>query len=87
MAFSSLVNSWTQWFQNNRPGNVGAGSGTPGTALVSDLQAEDYVVGARVRIVSTGATTSGVRSLTVERAGFQFTVGWVAASTVVIIRP
>lgn len=86
MAYSTLSNAWTAWYLANRPG--GKPSGAPGTALVSDLAAGDYVVGARVTIVSTGSTTSGNRTLTVTRAGVSanFDVVWVAASTVLIIR-
>jgi len=86
MAFSSLVNSWTQWFQNNRSGTVVAGSGTPGTALVSDLQAGDFLVGLRATVI-THDTSGTNRDEVVERAGIQFTVSMVATSTVVIIRP
>lgn len=85
MTFSTLNNPQTAWYQSNRPGPVV--TGTPGTALVSDLQANDYLVGARLRVISTGATVSGVRTLTVERLGVQFNVAWVAASSLIVIRP
>lgn len=86
MAFSALVNSWTSWYLANRYGTAPGGS--PGTCLVSDLLANDYCVGARLKIVSTGATTSGNRTLTVQRADDpSFTVVWPAASSIVIIRP
>lgn len=85
MAFSSLNNAWTQWFQTNRPGPAAAG--TPGTALVSDLLANDYLCGIRASIVSTGTTTSGNRTLTFDRAGFEWTQTLVAAHTLLIIRP
>jgi hypothetical protein len=84
MAFSALNNAQTAWYLANRPG--GLPNGTPGTALVSDLAVNDFVIGARATVVSTGTTTSGVRTLTVSRAGMNFTVQWVAASTVLIIR-
>jgi hypothetical protein len=85
MTFSTLNNSQTAWYQENRPGHAIAGSS--GTALISDLIVNDYLVGTRARVVSTGTTTSGVRTLTLERLGIQFTVGWVATSSVIIIRP
>ena len=85
MAFSTLNNTWTSWYLANRPGDKPTGS--PGTALVSDLVAGDYVVGSRASVVSTGTTTSGNRTLTMSRVGYpNFTVVWVAASTVLIIR-
>ena len=85
MAFSSLSNAWTTWYLAQR--NGGVGSGTPGTCLVSDLAVGDYLVGARCKITATGSTTSGVRSLTVDRNGITSTIQQVAASSVVIIRP
>ena len=85
MAFATLNNAQTAWWLANRPGHLP--NGTPGTALVSDLLVDDYLAGARMRVVSTGSTVSGVRTLTVERAGLQATVNWVAASTVIILRP
>lgn len=85
MAFAGLNNAQTAWWLANRPG--GLPEGTPGTALVSDLAADDYLVGARARVAGTGSTSGGVRTLTLERLGTQFTVGWVAASSVIIIRP
>jgi len=87
MAFSALNNVWTQWYQTYRSGTVAAGSGTPGTALVSDLIANDYLCGPRATVASTGTTTSGNRTLTLERNGFQWTTTMVAAHTVLIIRP
>lgn len=85
MAYSALVNAWTAWYLANRPG--GKPSGAPGTALISDLIAGDYCVGSRSTVVSTGATTSGVRTLTMSKPGFaNYDVNWVAASSVVIIR-
>jgi hypothetical protein len=86
MAFAALSNTWTAWYLANRPGSAPAG--TPGTALISDLIANDYLVGGRMTVVSTGTTTSGVRTLTVKRAdGPNFTVAYTAASSVLIIRP
>lgn len=86
MAFSGLNNAQTAWYLANRPG--GKPSGSSGTALVSDLVAGDYITGARCIVVSTGSTTSGVRTLTVSKPGISvdYTVNWVAASTVLIIR-
>lgn len=85
MAFTNLTNAQTTWFLTNR--HAGLSDGTPGTALVSDLLVGDYVIGARAKIASLGTTTSGVRTLTLDRVGTQFTVGWVAASSAIIIRP
>lgn len=49
---------------------------------VSELVAGDYLVGARSIVVSTGATTGGLRALTLERStGVQFTVNWPATAT------
>jgi hypothetical protein len=87
MTFSTLNDSWATWYKNNRPGTVAPGAGTPGTALVSDLTAGDYLCGARATVVSTGSTTSGNRTLTLTRNGFQWTQTLVAASSVLIIRP
>lgn len=84
MAFSALNNSQTAWFLANRPGGLPAG--TPGTCLVSDLAVGDFDIGSRAKVTATGATTSGVRSITMQRAGVTFTVNWTAASTVLIIR-
>lgn len=56
------------------------------TALVSDLAVNDYLVGPRARVVATGATTAGLRALTLDRMGVQWTVNWTATSSVVIAR-
>lgn len=86
MAFAALNNAQTTWFKTNRHG--GLPSGNAGTALVSDLLVNDYLVGMRATVTATGTTTSGVRTLTVNRFGQgTMTIQWVAASTVIIIRP
>lgn len=86
MAFSTVTGAWANWWAANRNGGVTAG--TFGAALPSDLVAGDYVVGARSTVVSTGTTTSGVRTLTLSRPGYpNYTVGWRTADTVHIIRP
>lgn len=86
MAFTTVTGTYANWWTANRNGGVAAG--TFGTALVSDLAAGDYVIGARSTVVSTGTTTSGVRTLTLSRPGFlNYTVGWRTADTVHIIRP
>jgi len=87
MSLAALTQAWADWLNANRPGH----STLPGswyTALVSDLQADDYLHGPRAIVVSTGSTVSGVRTLTLQRVatGVQFTVGYVAASSVVIRR-
>jgi hypothetical protein len=88
MAFSALNNAWTAWYLENRPGQGNSpNTGTAGTALVSDLQANDFLCGMRAKVASTGSTTSGNRTLTLDRLGFQWTQTLVAASTVLIIRP
>lgn len=87
MAFASInpaTNPQIAWYLANR--NGGLPSGTPGSALVSDLLANDYLVGSRCKIVSIGATTAGVTTLNVTRNGINFAVGQLAASTVIIIR-
>lgn len=56
------------------------------TALVSDLAVNDYLVGPRARVASLGATTAGLRAITLERMGVQWTVNWTATSTVIISR-
>jgi hypothetical protein len=85
MAFSAVNNTWTQWYQQFRSGVIAVG--TPGTALVSDLQANDFLYGTRALVVSTGATTSGNRTLTFRRLGFEWTQSLPATATVLIIRP
>jgi hypothetical protein len=86
MSFAAVTGVWANWWLANR--NGGVATGTFGSALVSDLLAADYVVGARTTVVSTGTTTSGVRTLTLSRPGYpNFVVGWRTADTVHIIRP
>lgn len=86
MSFVAVTGAWASWWLANR--NGGVASGTFGSALVSDLAVGDYVVGARTTVVSTGSTTSGVRTLTLSRPDApNFTVGWRTADTVHIIRP
>jgi hypothetical protein len=85
MALSRLSGSIETWLLASRPGTAAPGA-LHYTALVSDLATGDYLPGPDVKIVSTGATTAGVRALTVENAGVQFTVNWVAASAVSVLR-
>jgi hypothetical protein len=85
MAFTVTNTALDQWYKAYRA--YTAPAGTTGTALVSDLIANDYCVGARARVVTPGTTTSGNRTLTVERNGTQFPVVWPAASSIQIIRP
>lgn len=86
MAFSTVTGAWANWWKANR--NGGYPGGTFGSALVSDLAVDDYVVGARSTVVSTGSTASGIRTLTLSRPGaVNYTVGWRTADTVHIIRP
>lgn len=86
MAFAALVNTYTAWMLANRAGSAPGGS--PGTALVSDLIVGDWLVGARATVTALGTTTSGVRTLTLGKiSGASHSVQWVAASSVVIIRP
>jgi hypothetical protein len=76
--------SLASWWLLNRNGGLPAG--TVYNGLVSDLAANDYLVGARARVAATGATTSGNRALTLDRNGVQFAVTWPAAATVQLIR-
>lgn len=86
MAFNAVTGAWANWWKENRPG--GLPDGTFGSALVSDLAAGDYVVGARSTVVSTGSTSSGIRTLTLQRPGSaNYNVGWRTADTIHIIRP
>jgi hypothetical protein len=86
MAFASITGAYANWWTSNRNGGVQAG--TFGTALVSDLLVNDYVVGVRSKVVSLGTTTSGVLTLTLSRPGYpNYTVSWRTTDTVHIIRP
>lgn len=86
MAFSTVTGTYATWWLANR--NGGVATGTFGSALVSDLAVDDYVIGARSKVVSLGTTTSGVLTLTLSRPGYpNYTVGWRTADTVHIIRP
>jgi hypothetical protein len=84
MALTQVTGARAAYWIANRPGHKP--EGTVYTALVSDLAADDFLCGPRARVVTPGSTVSGVRSLTLERAGFQWTAGQRAADTVMIIR-
>jgi hypothetical protein len=84
MALVQVTGARATYWLNTRPGhNEG---GTMYTALVSDLAAGDFLCGPRCEVVSTGSTTSGNRTLTLRRVGFQWTTTMRAADTVAIIR-
>jgi hypothetical protein len=57
-------------------------------ALVSDLQANDFLLGPRAVVTSVGATSGvpAVRALTLTRDGITFTVSWLAAQTIRVKR-
>jgi hypothetical protein len=84
MALTQVTGARATYWLGNRPGHKP--DGLLYTALVSDLAADDFLCGPRARVVSTGSTTSGVRTLTLDRLGFQWTAGQRAADTVMIIR-
>jgi len=79
-AGTTLANWWLQYRNGGLP------SGVVYNCLVSDLAVNDYLVGARAKVTATGATTSGNRSLTLDRLGTVMAVSWPAAQTVQIIR-
>lgn len=86
MAWTPTTNAYLSWYLAYR--NGGAGAGTTGTALVSDLQVNDYLVGCRSTVMVTGSTVSGSRSLTLRRPGFpDYVVSWKTGDSVPIIRP
>jgi hypothetical protein len=76
----SLANWWLAFRYGSKP------AGTVYNALVSDLAAGDYLVGARATVVSTGSTTSGNRTLTLSRLGVTWTAVMPASSGLQIIR-
>jgi hypothetical protein len=82
MAVTSLSQALHDLWVGRMPGESPAGA-TLRTGLVSDLVASDYLMGARVLVVSTGATVSGNRTLTVKRhnVGVNFDIVLPAAST------
>lgn len=84
MALTAQSGSLASWWLAYRYGSNPAG--TVYNALVSDLQAGDYLVGARAKVESTGATTSGNRTLTLSRAGVTWPAVMPAASSLQIIR-
>jgi len=83
MARTVAADSYATWIAAIRNGNKP--TGVVYDCLVSDIVAGDYIVGARLLVTSTGATTSGVRALTGTRVGQPMTVNWVATSTVRIV--
>jgi hypothetical protein len=84
MALTQVTGARATYWMSTRPG--GLPNGTPYTALVSDLAAGDFICGMRATVVSTGSTTSGNRTLTLNRLGITWTQTLVAASTLMIIR-
>ena len=84
MALAQITGARATYWQSLRPGPQG--TGTMYTALVSDLAAGDFICGTRATVVSTGATTSGNRTLTLTRLGITWTQTLVAASALTIIR-
>lgn len=83
MALVQITGTRANYWLSTRPGPQ---EGTAMyTALVSDLAAGDFICGMRATVVSTGATTSGNRTLTLIRLGFTWTQTLPAASTVTII--
>lgn len=82
MAVSSLSQSMHDTWAVVRPGMETPAGATLRSGLVSDLVAGDWLIGMRAIVVSTGATVSGNRTLTVRRRGtIQFDVVMPAAST------
>ena len=91
MALTALSQTLTDYYLNSRPGfqNFLGYIAPTGVydALVSDLAAGDYLIGARAIVTATGATTSGNRSMTIQRSvGPSATVSWPATSSVRITR-
>lgn len=84
MALTQVTGSRATYWLNARPGV--SGGTTVYTCLVSDLAANDFLCGSRATIVSTGTTSSGNRSLTLNRLGYQWTQTMPATATVMIIR-
>jgi hypothetical protein len=68
-----------------RAGHLDAGTAQGWSGTVNELAAEDYLVGARARVVSAGSTGTN-RTLTLERLGQTWTVSWVGASTIEWLR-
>jgi hypothetical protein len=84
MSISAVTGAQATYWLSTRPGPVE--NGTPYLALVSDLVDGDYLCGPRTTVVTAGSTTSGNRTLTLSRVGFQWTTTMPAASQVMIIR-
>jgi hypothetical protein len=89
MALVQVTGALATWWLSNRRGSA-APTGTVYNGLVSDLAANDYLVGTRATVVSTGATSgtapNQVRALTINRLGIQQTVSWPIGATVQLIR-
>ena len=86
MALNQVTGSRSTHWLSTRPGPVPPAGAAAYTALVSDLAADDFLCGARAVVVSTGATVSGNRTLTLRRLGHEWTQTLVAASSLMIIR-
>jgi hypothetical protein len=84
MSLSTVTGAQATYWLLTRPGP--AANGTPYLALVSDLVDGDFLCGPRATVVTAGSTTSGNRTLTLSRVGFQWTTTMPAASQVMIIR-
>lgn len=70
-----------------RPGLAGVKPTQVHDGLVSDIVAGDWLVGSRQLVVSTGATTSNLRALTLRRSNAaDVTVNWLATSAVRIAK-
>jgi hypothetical protein len=81
VALTALATALAQVYAAQRAAQWQEGPGWY-TALVSDLVVDDFLWGPR----ATGATVSGLRTLTLERLGVQWTVSWAAAQAEVISR-
>jgi hypothetical protein len=85
VALTALATALAQVYAAQRAAQWQEGPGWY-TALVSDLVVDDFLWGPRARVAATGATVSGLRTLTLERLGVQWTVSWAAAQAEVISR-
>lgn len=86
MALTQVTGARATYWLATRPGPGTPTGTTVYTALVSDLAAGDFLCGMRAKVVSTGSTTSGNRTLTLTRLGHTWTQTLVAASSLMIIR-
>lgn len=84
---TALTSTLIAMYLGTRPG-IGVNSGYPAPTsvfqgTVSELAVGDYLVGSRQLVVATGATTGGVRALTLRRSNASDTiVNWVATSNI-----